>query len=474
MTTSPASGTAAATPFTLSAAGWLADSDDAPLEFQFAYAGPSSSDDSVAQMVVIRNFDTSPSATFHVPWERRNGSEPVTFLLSVRNRYGLVSTATAQVTVEWSLLDSEIARGDLVRSVTAAASSAFLSGQPVLVMSAVEGLASLLNSFSSDPGLGGGGGLGNSTPQPDPSSASSVTAQAERSRQRADILGVLAAATTLSPPNSRVQAISAIAKIVSVSNELSTASQNAALSLLGSVMSSGAAIPATAAESVVRSLSKITGSLLTDIANGQLRSPPPGEQRPPSPLLPARGQAVNPPVPLPSRQALLQVMSVLSAVRNTQVQQAVAATAATAGSGGPGFGSAVALVSIQTEHIRMTVFADSVGADSRIFKEPLSAPGSTASFEPLPPGVAAALAAFRGSTVVTEFLSLSFKCASPPSIPPLCALALASSAFRRSHRSASPNVPAAPTCPLETLAEAPWEGLPACASRTRNLTMKSQ
>lgn len=420
LTVSPASGVAAATPFTLSAGGWLADGDDAPLEFQFEYAGPPSSDGSAAPVVVVQHFDAAQFAPFRVPWERRTGSAPVMFLLSARNRHGLVTTATAQATVEWPALDSEGAQADLVRSVAAAASSALLSGQPALAMSAADGLASLLNSFSSGPAPGSGGGAGvegeggggAGAPQPSTPSAAAQEAQAERARQRADLLGVLSAATALSPPTSRgsVQAISAIASIVSVPTELTVASQNAALSLMGSVMSSGAAIPAAAADSVVKSLSRITGNLLSSIAVAHPRSPPQ-----------AAGQPAAPPAPASSRQALLQVMSVLGAVRNSQVQQAIAARAPAAGGsngdGGSASAPAAALLSIQTEHIRMSVHADSVGPNSRIFSEALSAPGSTAAFEALPGGVAAALAAAGGSTVVTEFLSLSFKCDPAPSFP---------------------------------------------------------
>jgi hypothetical protein len=66
---------------------------------------------------------------------------------------------------------------------------------------------------------------------------------------------------------------------------------------------------------------------------------------------------------------------------------------------------------VSTNLIQMAVSLDRPGTGSRLFSAPLTAPGATASFNPLPPS---ALAAAGGSPVSSTFLSLGAFTTPPP------------------------------------------------------------
>ena len=111
-------------------------------------------------------------------------------------------------------------------------------------------------------------------------------------------------------------------------------------------------------------------------------------------LPPAAPLPPPPAAPLPAVSTLQAVVGVLGSLAGSLHE----------GMSVPGEDPAV----IRTDEIHLVAQLDSAsGAGSRLFSQPLTAPGSPSSFAPLPPGALAGAGAGSGS-VRTQFLSLAF------------------------------------------------------------------
>ena len=388
-TISPASGIALSTPFVLTASGWTAAADELPLTYMadFIVEG------STAPPVALTNgaFQQSPVIPCQLPAGVPEAGNVVTLRLTVRSAYGATVSTTASATVTWPAFTGAADASAFVDDATSRATAALQSGDSSAALQVVGGLAALLNlntaaSPSTTPSGGGGGG--SSSPSP----ADTAAADAAAAAQRASLLAIVASAMAPSasggaapklPPAAVESTAALVSQLVSAPSQLSGAGAASALSVLSAVASAGSAVSPAAAQSVANALSAVAFAPSSSSSGGSSSGGSGGS-----------GGGNGGSGSSSSSSASSNMGAVLNVLDSLAASQA-------SGMAVPG----QAPVSVSTPAIQMSVSLDT--ADSgRLFDAPLTAPGSSSSFDPLPAGTLAA--AGSGVAVSTLFLALSF------------------------------------------------------------------
>ena len=266
--------------------------------------------------------------------------------------------SNASVVVTWPVFVSAAAVATFVDDATQHASNALQSGDTSAALQVVGALAQLLNSDSS-----------------------AAQDASDASDQRASLLAIVASAVSLvsdvtsaAAPAALETAAAAVSQLVAVPTQLSEDASRSALAVLGTIASAGVAVTPAAAQSVASALSAVA------LAPADTSSASGG----------AGGGGAGGSPRSNSSATYTAVLSVLTSLASSQSSTLVVT------------GQAPATVTTPT--IQMSVGLDDPDS-SRLYTEPLSAPGSNSSFEPLPSG---ALAAAGGASVNTLFLSLAF------------------------------------------------------------------
>jgi hypothetical protein len=350
----PAAGEALTTAFMLNASGWSADVDELPLSYAAEYTVDGSDEPAVS--LTGGAFQASPYITAQLPAGMAAAGNGVTLTLRVRSAFGAIAAANASVSVTWRAFTDAAAAAAFVGDATERAVAALQSGDAASALQVVGGLASLLNS-----GIVG---------------AATGTTDAVVAAQRALLLSVVSGALAqdtggLVAPATIESTASLVAQLVASPAQLSGAGTATALGVLVIIASAGVAVSPVAAQSVATALSNVM-------------------------LAPnASGGAAGGGAPATNFSAVLDVLNALAA------SQAI-------GIAVPGQAAAT----VSTSVLQMSVALHSVGADSPLFSQNISAPGSNASFDPLP---ADALSAARGTPVSSTFMSLAFDAHDPGS-----------------------------------------------------------
>jgi hypothetical protein len=338
----PASGVALSTSFLLTAAGWTADADELPLMYAADYIVAGSGAPPVS--LTGGSFQSSPVIAAQLPAGLPGAGNIVTLRLSVRTAFGATVSANASVAVTWPTFSDASAATAFVDGVTGAAVAAMQSGDASSALQAVGGLTALLNS---------NGAAGRGTAEP-AQRASLLTIVASVVSQQRQVTAGGASSSSAAVVESAAALVSAL---VSKPAQLTAGGAVSALVVLGSIASAGAAVSPAAAQSVADALSSVA-------------------------LAPAAAAA---PVDF---GAVMAVLNSLAASQAAGLQVA---------------GQAPAMVS--TPVLQMAVSLDAPEDSPRLFATPLSAPGSNASFAPLPRG---ALKNADGAPVRTTFMYLAF------------------------------------------------------------------
>ena len=271
----------------------------------------------------------------------------ITLRLAIRSAFGATAVSEASVVVTWPVFQDASAVATFVGDATARAATALQSGDSSAALQVVGGLASLLNSDSS----------------------SSQQTQ-DATDQRTSLLAIVASAVsqggaaTVAPAALESTAV-LVSQLVAAPTQLSGDGAVSALAVLGSIASAGASVTPAAAQAVASALSSV---------------------------------ALAPEGPAPSGQ---QSNANATASRYTSVLTVLTSLASSQASSMAVPGQTP--VTVQTPTIQMAVGLDD--PSSNRFNEPLTAPGSNSSFDPLPSD---ALAAAGGKPVSSIFLSLAF------------------------------------------------------------------
>jgi hypothetical protein len=355
----PAEGVALSTTFVLSAVGWSADADELPLLYSADYIVEGS--DAAPVSLTGGSFQAGATIAAQLPAGLAAAGSIITLRLRVRSAFGAVASANASARVAWPAFADAAAVSSFVDGASARAAASLQSGDAAAALQVVGGLASLLGS--NETGAGGGA----------PADDGAVA------QQRAGLLALVASAVTQAPSlTAAPAALEATAALVqslvvaAPAAQLSSGGAASALAVLGAVASAGVAMSPAAAQSVAATLSSVA----------LLATAPP-----PPPASGGGGGETAPPSTVGAG-----VLRMLTSLAGSQAAgMAVAGQAAS---------------TVSTAVIQMAVtLDDSVMQDTCLFAQPLTAPGSASSFDPLPPGT---LAAAAGGLVSTLFLSLSF------------------------------------------------------------------
>ena len=378
----PASGVALSTPFVLSAAGWTADADELPLKYSADYFV----EGSAAAPVSLTNgaFQDSPTIPCQLPAGLDVAGNVITLRLTVRSVWGATVTSNASAVVTWPVFSGAAAVNAFVDGATDRATAALQSGDSSAALQVVGGLAALLNLNSDTPssttpsGAGGGSSGGGSGSVADTSAADAAAAA-----QRASLLAIVASAVgsagssgVAMPPAAVESTAALVSQLVSSPSKMSGAGAASALSVLSAVASAGAAVSPAAAQSVANALSAVAFAPSSTSSSGGSSSGGGSSTGGSSSSSSSSGNGGL-------------VLNVLSSLASSQAS----------GMAVPG----QAPVSVVTPVIRMSVSLDEASA-GRLFDAPLTAPGASSTFDPLPPG---ALDAANGA-VSTVFLALAF------------------------------------------------------------------
>ena len=366
----PASGVALSTAFTLTATSWSVDADELPLTYSADYVVEGSS----APPVSLTNgaFQESPVISCQLPAGLPSADNVVTLRLIVRSAFGATAVTNASAVVTWPAFSGAAETNAFVDGATARAAAAQESGDSSAALQLVGGLAALLNSdvsttAASPDGTGG-------------SPADVAVANAGAAVQRASLLAIVATAMSQSISSSAPLPVAAVesaaalvSQLVSAPSQISSAGAASALEVLSAVASAGTSVSPAAAQSVADALSAVALAPSSSSSSNNNSSSSGGTDS---------GSA--------SSSNLVGVLSVLNSLAVSQA----------AGMAVPGQAPAT----VATPTIQMAVSLDEPDS-SRLFTEPLTAPGSNSTFDPLPTN---ALAAAGGSPVTSVFLSLSF------------------------------------------------------------------
>jgi hypothetical protein len=419
----PGSGTALATPFNLTAAGWSADADELPLSYAADYtvegAAPG---DAGAGWVSLTNggFQESPAlASLLLPAGAPAGGNVVTLRVAVRSALGAVAYANASALVTWPPF---AAAADVAAFVDDQASKAQASvgmGDVSAALQVVGGLTALLNSNASATAVSGGsgssGGSSSGAPAPPTSApaaaAAAAAADVAAAAQRTELLTVVAAAVnqslgTVSARAALESSAAIVSSLLAAPTQVSGAGATAALAVLGTIAAQGAAVTPAAAQSVADAVTSVVAAAQRAAAAAAPAPPATsgGSNTPPatsgggttgggsSGSGGGTSSSLSSAAAAASSAALLSVLQVLDSLAQSQK----------AGLQVPGQMPAV----LSTSSIGLSVLLDE--ADSpRLTSEPLVAASNAAvAFEPLPPGALAA--APPGARVYTVLLALAF------------------------------------------------------------------
>lgn len=367
-------------------------------------------------------------ATVFLPAGLANGSYALSVRVSVMNSAGVVATADdVPVTVQWPRLDTDRDREAFVSASAGTARTAALTGNADLAVALIGGTAKLLNNFSAAARGRGGGGAGRRRLTQEEAAAEEARRAARESLGEA----IYETVSIIQPSADALQSVStAVAAIAEVPQELTQSAQGTLLGVLSLLASGGpvgttaitnaSAVACVSAAGQIALAALLSGgdaaqqrrrALLQDATNNAslLPSPPPAPA-PPAPLAPLAP-------PSSSAVVLDGVLSLIGdltgslrkqlavpgeapvQVSGSQIQLALrldsARAPSAAGSGGGGSGTAAGLASLG-----------------------FTAPGSAASFAPLPPQAVALLSNASASAaggggdadpgVVSSFLALGF------------------------------------------------------------------
>ena len=342
---SPASGVALSTSFVLSAVGWTADVDELPLMYSADYVVEGSNAAPVS--ITGGAYQESPSIALLLPAGLEEAGNVITLRLTVRSAFGATATTSTSVAVAWPVFADAAAVATFVDDATMRASDALQSGDSSTALQVVGGLAQLLNV--------------------DSSASQDETAATD---QRANLLSIVEAAVSQGgaasvAPAALESTAAIVSQLVAVPSQLSDAAAQSALVVLNTIASAGSSVTPAAAQSVVSALSSVA-------------------------LAPADAAPAGDGQPRNSSATFGAVLAVLTSLATSQ-----SSTLAVPGQ---------APATVTTATIQMSVGLDDPES-SRLFSEPLSAPGSNSSFDKLPSGT---LAAAGGAPVNTLFFSLAF------------------------------------------------------------------
>jgi hypothetical protein len=346
----PASGIALETRFVLTASGWTADADELPLTYKADYFVEGLPDDAPVVSLTGGAFQSSPSITMQLPAGLSEAGNVITVRLTVRSAWGATVTSTAPIIVTWPVFEDTAAVNAFVEDATARAEEALQSGDSVSALQVVSGLASLLNI--------------------DTNATAAEENTAAAMEQRSSLLSIAAAAVNQSSsailvaPEAIESTAALVSSLVAVSSQLSQEGTVDALAVLGTIASAGDAVSPAAAQSMADALSSVALASSANSTGGGSGG----------------GSSAN----------LVSVLHVLDSLASSQAS----------GMAVPGQAPAT----VSTASIQMLVALDAPDSP-RLLLEPISAPGSNSSFDPLPAG---ALAAAGGDSVSTLFLSLAF------------------------------------------------------------------
>ena len=346
---SPSNGVALSTDFVMRASSWAADLDEMPLTYSCTYFVEGSTDAPVS--LTNGAFQESPNITMQLPAGLASAGNVITLRLVVRAAYGATAVSEASVVVTWPVFEDAAAVTTFVEDATERALEALESGDTSAALQVVGGLAALLNSDASE----------------------SQTVE-DATDQRTELLNLVASAVAQGgaaiPPAALESTAVLVSQLVAAPEQLSGEGAISALAVLESIASAGAAVSPAAAQAVASALSSVALSPGATESSGD-----------------SSGDNSTSSEPSSTYGA---VLSVLESLASSQASALAV----------PG----QAPSTVTTPTIQMSVGLDDP-TSSRLFDEPLSAPGSNSSFDPLPPDT---LAAANGVPVSSLFLSLAF------------------------------------------------------------------
>ncbi len=305
----------------LRAASWSADADELPLTYSCTYFVEGSTEAPVS--LTGGAYQESPVIPMQLPAGLPSAGSVVTLRLAVRSAFGAVAVSDASVIVTWPVFQDAAAVTSFVDDATARAETALQSGDSSAALQVVGGLAALLNS--------------------DSSASQSDEAATE---QRTNLLSIVASAVTqggaasIAPAALESTAL-LVSQLVAAPEQLSGEGAVSALAVLENIAGAGAAVTPAAAQAVASALSSVAVA--------------------PTAFSPSSGNNT-------SSSTYSAVLGVLDSLASSQA-------------------SALAVPGQAPSTVTTPVIQMSVGLDdptsSRLFDEPLSAPGSNSSFDPL-------------------------------------------------------------------------------------------
>jgi hypothetical protein len=325
---SPPNGVALSTDFVMRASSWVADLDEMPLTYSATYSVEGSTDAPVS--LTNGAFQESPNITMQLPAGLASAGNVITLRLVVRAAYGATAVSDASVVVTWPVFEDAAAVSSFVDDATERAIEALESGDTSAALQVVGGLAALLNSDASE-------------------SQSTV----EATDQRTELLSLVASAVAQGggaaiPPAALESTAMLVSQLVAAPEQLSGEGAVSALAVLDSIASAGAAVSPAAAQAVASALSSVALSPGATETSGD-----------------SSGDNSTSSEPSSTYGAVLNVLESLASSQASAL--AVPGQAPT---------------TVTTPIIQMSVALDDP-TSSRLFDEPLSAPGSNSSFDPL-------------------------------------------------------------------------------------------
>ena len=346
---SSANGTELQTRFVTSTTNWT----DAylPLQYSYSYTSLNNSVDGASTSTLLADFSNSTSVSgFLLP------AGMIMLQVWARNALGGVSLAPATTTV---VVTRQVFAG-------AAAQASFISA----LVSNFTGDAGKYTPSSAITTVALVSSIADMLNDPTSQLSSNATAAADT---RANLLAVISSTSAVADtPEALASAADAVGSLVGNASQISTAGAATALGVLqfisGGGPGGGLAITPAASAGVAAGLSSIASAALD-----------------------------------PASPVSLSVLKVVSGVVNALASSLLSALTT------PG----AAPVTVTSPLIQISVALDLAGADSRLFFAPISAPGSTSSFAPLPADIFASTNGGRrrllaAAGVRTQFSSLAF------------------------------------------------------------------
>lgn len=343
----------------------------------------------------------------------------------MKNKYGLRSYAYTNVSVSWPILPSEGNQTNFIANATEALRTEILIGSTARAMSAIFGVASMLNTLSYDPDyITGAGNLQageriRAPPPPyttPPSDRPLVDVSLLQQQQsRADLISFISDLSLVAPSsdsNAKVL-LNAVASVTAAPSELNANAQVSAVDLLTNSMTNIKTLTPDVAMTLIGSLSNIAiAALPTSLSASAVRVPPPpprppaypaGVPQPPRPPRPPIRPSPPPPSPPPPGGApsaiddglLMNVLNVLESA--ISMQKAILKPV----------DAQETPVVYSTDVTQLLIQKILPAATRNVLGNPITTDGSLSQFDPLPEA-ALALLSSRLNGVLSEFLSLDF------------------------------------------------------------------